>query len=67
MQVPGLTDGAAPVLAMIPALNLSIAILSNGESVFFSRALLFQIIDAYLGQSADWNTRFLHLMKENIH
>jgi CubicO group peptidase (beta-lactamase class C family) len=62
IQVPGLTDGAASVLSFIPNINLSISILSNADSVPFSRSLLFQIIDAYLGQQADWNTHFLNLM-----
>jgi CubicO group peptidase (beta-lactamase class C family) len=64
IQVPGLTDGSVAVMAFIPNLHLSICILSNAESAAFSRALLFQIIDAHFGESADWNTHFLNLIQK---
>jgi hypothetical protein len=48
IQVPGLTDGTNSVLALIPFLNLGIFLSANAESAHFTRALLFQLIDAFL-------------------
>ncbi|MBS0607287.1 MAG: beta-lactamase family protein [Verrucomicrobia bacterium] len=60
-HTPGLTDGCTPVLAYVPSLSLGIALLTNAESGFFTNALLYQIIDHYLGESTDWNTKFLNI------
>ncbi|MBS0604468.1 MAG: serine hydrolase [Verrucomicrobia bacterium] len=64
VQAPGLTDGAVSVLALVPSLNLGIFVTANAESVFFTRALLFQFIDAFLDEKTDWNTQFLKKSKE---
>ena len=58
IQVPGLTEGVVSVLAIIPTLDLGLFITTNSESVHFTRALLFQIIDTFLGDHTDWNTIF---------
>ncbi len=62
IQVPGLTNGATPVLAFLPALDLSICVLINAESAAVSRAILFQLIDAHIGISSNWNERFLRVI-----
>jgi CubicO group peptidase (beta-lactamase class C family) len=65
-QTPGLTDGFAPVMAYVPSLGLGIAILPNAESSVFSTALLYQLIDLYLGGTKnDWNQTFSKLFKQH--
>ncbi|MBJ7449914.1 MAG: beta-lactamase family protein [Parachlamydiales bacterium] len=62
-QAPGFVTGMTPVMAYIPSLELSIAVLCNCESPYFSHAVLFQIIDAYKGWKSKWNDKFLTIAK----
>lgn len=65
IQVPGLCDGFVSILAIVPSLNLGIFISANSESIYFTHALLFQCIDAFLEQKTDWNVLFhKHLLEQ---
>lgn len=65
-HTPGLVDCFTPVLAYIPSIDVGIAILPNVDSVAFTHALLYQLIDLYLLEYTDWNSRFLEIIKGNI-
>jgi len=61
IQVPGLTDGTVSLLALVPSHSLGIFLTTNSDSVPFTRALLYQLIDTFLQETTDWNTTFHRL------
>lgn len=60
-QDPGLTNGMNGLMAVIPELDLGVAILSNLEAPFFSHSVLFHIIDSYRNEMTDWDQIILNM------
>ncbi len=56
----GVVDGMMSQTAFVPENNIGLVILTNSDAHHFTDALMYQILDAYLGETTkDWNKAFL--------
>ncbi|MGB9591003.1 MAG: serine hydrolase, partial [Candidatus Kryptoniota bacterium] len=62
----GSLPGYASQIALIPALKLGVAILTNQESVYAFKTITYHILDYYLGVTGfDWMTGFKRMKTED--
>ncbi|HET8552845.1 MAG TPA: serine hydrolase [Gammaproteobacteria bacterium] len=61
----GETDGFQSALGMIPSLHLGVVVLSNRDENWLPVALMYRVIDAYIGApNTDWSARLLKITRQ---
>jgi CubicO group peptidase (beta-lactamase class C family) len=65
VQHGGIIDGMSALVALIPEERLGLVILTNRHNTLLTYALMYRVVDAYLGQPPrDWNKGFLKVARE---